>query len=90
MNIKPLSDCILVKQDIEKSGLILLPESKLTSGVIVAAGEGKRNEDGKVSEMYVKVGDRIMFGEYSGQKVKHEGQEYLMMREPDVIGLLDD
>jgi chaperonin GroES len=89
MNLQPLSNCIMVEQEIEKHGIILLPQSKLTQGVIVAVGKGKRNDDGSIVPMELKIGDKVLFGEYSGQKVKHDGKEYLIMREPDVIGILN-
>jgi chaperonin GroES len=81
MNLTPLGDCILLKQNVEKSGLILLPQSKMFSGVIMAAG--KKTTD-------VAVGDNVLFGEHSGQKVTHEGEDYLMMREKDVIGIFNE
>lgn len=89
--MRPLSNCVLIRQDIEKlSSLIVLPQSKLFSGIIVAAGEGKKLPKGGVEPMNVKVGDHVLFGEYSGQKVTVDGEELLMMREPDVIGILDE
>lgn len=88
--LKPLSNCILVEQDVEKlSNIIVLPQDKLFSGIIVAAGDGKKLENGRIEPIDVKVGDHIMFGEYSGQKVNYEGKDYLMMRATDVIGILD-
>lgn len=81
MNLTPLGDCILLKQNVEKSGLILLPQSKMFSGVIMAAG--KKTTD-------VAVGDNVLFGEHSGQKVTHECEDYLMMREKDVIGIFNE
>ena len=91
MSLKPLSNCVLIRQDTEKlSELIVLPQSKLFSGIIVAAGEGKRLPKGGIEPMNVKVGDHVLFGEYSGQKVTVDGEELLMMREPDVIGILDE
>jgi chaperonin GroES len=88
--MRPLSNCVLIRQDIEKlSSLIVLPQSKLFSGIIVAAGEGKKLPKGGIEPMNVKVGDHVLFGEYSGQKVTVDGEELLMMREPDVIGILD-
>jgi len=90
MNLVPLSNCVLIEQDVEKStGLIVLPESKMSSGMVVAVGAGLRKEDGSLVPMDLAVGDHVLFGEFSGQKVKHEGKEYLMMREPDVIGVLN-
>ena len=89
MNFKPLKDCVLIEQEIEKQGLIVVPQSKLSQGFVRAVGPGKRMEDGGVIPMDIQVGDHVLFGEFSGQKVKHEGKEYLMMREPDVIGVLN-
>jgi chaperonin GroES len=89
--MRPLSNCVLIRQDIEKlSSLIVLPQNKLFSGIIVAAGEGKKLPKGGIEPMNVKVGDHVLFGEYSGQKVTVGGEELLMMREPDVIGILDE
>jgi chaperonin GroES len=89
--MRPLSNCVLIRQDIEKlSSLLVLPQSKLFSGIIVAAGEGKKLPKGGIEPMNVKVGDHVLFGEYSGQKVTVDGEELLMMREPDVIGILDE
>lgn len=88
--MRPLSNCVLIRQDVEKlSELIVLPQSKLFSGIIVAAGEGKKLPKGGIEPMSVKAGDHVLFGEYSGQKVTVDGEELLMMREPDVIGILD-
>jgi chaperonin GroES len=89
--MRPLSNCVLIRQDIENlSSLIVLPQNKLFSGIIVAAGEGKKLPKGGIEPMNVKAGDHVLFGEYSGQKVKVDGEELLMMREPDVIGILDE
>ena len=89
--MRPLSNCVLIRQDIEKlSSLIVLPQNKLFSGIIVAAGEGKKLPKGSIEPMNVKVGDHVLFGEYSGQKVTVDGKELLMMRETDVIGILDE
>jgi chaperonin GroES len=91
MSLQPLSNCVLIRQDIEKlSDLIVLPQNKLFSGIIVAAGEGKKSPKGHTDPMNVKVGDHVLFGEYSGQKVTVNGEELLMMREPDVIGILHE
>ena len=90
MSLKPLSNCVLIRQDIEKlSQLIVLPQNKLFSGIIVAIGEGKKNLKGFTEPMNVKEGQRVLFGEFSGQKVTIEGEELLIMREPDLIGILD-
>ena len=90
MSLKPISNCVLICQDIEKlSNLIVLPQSKLFSGIIVAIGEGKKSPKGHIEPMNVKEGDHVLFGEFSGQKVTVDGEELLMMREPDVIGILN-
>lgn len=89
--IKPLSDCVLIEQDVEKlSNIIVTPQDKLYSGIIVAAGPGKQLQKGGVEPMDVKVGDHVLFGEFSGQPVRYSGKEYLMMRAKDVIGILDE
>jgi chaperonin GroES len=87
--IKPLSDCIVVEQDEEKQGLIIMPTVKLYSGIVVEVGDGKRLPNGTVTKMDVEVGDHIMFGEFTGQKVPFDGKDYLMMRNTEVIGLLN-
>ena len=90
MSLKPLSNCVLIRQDTEKlSDLIVLPQSKLFSGIIVAIGEGKKSPKGHTEPMNVKEGDHVLFGEFSGQKVTVDGEELLMMRESDVIGILN-
>ena len=90
MSLKPLSNCVLIRQDTEKlSELIVLPQSKLFSGIIVAIGEGKKNPKGFLEPMNVKDGDHVLFGEFSGQKVTVDGEELLIMREGDIIGILD-
>lgn len=89
--IKPLSDCILVEQDLEKlSNIIVTPQDKLYSGIIVAAGPGKKLPKGGIEPMDVKEGDHVLFGEFSGQPVRYGGKEYLMMRSKDVIGILNE
>ena len=88
--MRPLNNCVLIEQDYEKlSELIVLPKDKLFSGVIVAAGEGKKLPKGGLEPMDVAVGDHVLFGEHSGQKVTIDGEELLIMREPDIIGILD-
>jgi len=97
MNIRPLYDRIVVKRldnDQEKtaSGLFI-PDSakeKPQEGEVVAVGQGKRNEEGKLMELDVKVGDRILFGKYSGSDIKMDGNEYLIMREDEVLGVIDN
>jgi chaperonin GroES len=95
MNIRPLYDRIVVKRIEEKEtvmGGIIIPDSakeKPQEGEVVAAGKGKRLEDGKLIALDVKVGDRILFGKYSGSDIKLDGEEYLIMREDEVLGVLE-
>ncbi len=95
MNIRPLYDRIVVKrieeQETTRRGIII-PDSaqeKPQEGEVIAVGHGKRLEDGKLVALDVKVGDRILFGKYSGSDTKVDGFEYLIMREDDVLGVLD-
>ncbi len=95
MNIRPLYDRIVVKrieeQETTRNGLII-PDSakeKPQEGEVMAVGRGKRLEDGQVVPLSVKAGDRILFGKYSGSETTLEGTEYLIMREDDVLGVLD-
>jgi chaperonin GroES len=94
MNIRPLYDRIVVKrieeQETSRNGIII-PDSakeKPQEGEVMAVGHGKRLEDGKLVPLDVKVGDRILFGKYSGTETKLVGTEYLIMREDDVLGIL--
>jgi chaperonin GroES len=95
VNIRPLSDRLVVKriedQETSRNGIII-PDSakeKPQEGEVIAVGEGKRAEDGKRITPDVKVGDRILFGKYSGSDTKVNGVEYIIMREDDVLGILD-
>ena len=95
MNIRPLHDRIIVERIEEEtmtaSGVII-PDSakeKPQEGTIIAVGKGKITEDGKVLPLDVKVGDKVLFGKYSGTDIKIEGKEYLMMREDDVLGVVE-
>lgn len=93
VNVTPLNDRILVKRVEEEektAGGIIIPDSakeKPQKGEIVATGKGKTSDDGKKIPMEVKIGDKILFGKYSGTELKLEGEEYLMMREEDVLGI---
>ena len=88
--MRPLNNCVLIEQDYEElSKLIVLPKDKLFSGIIVAAGEGKKLPKGGLEPMDVAVGDHVLFGEHSGQKVVYENKDYLMMRATDIIGIFD-
>ena len=95
MNIRPLYDRIVVKrseeQETARNGIII-PDSakeKPQEGEVMAVGHGKRLEDGKLVALDVKVGDRILFGKYSGTETKLVGTEYIILREDDVLGVLD-
>jgi chaperonin GroES len=95
MNIRPLGDRILVKriQEEEKTkGGIIIPDTakeKPQEGRVVAVGKGKVTEDGKLLSPDVKAGDRILFGKYAGSEIKLEGEEHLILREDDVLGVLE-
>jgi chaperonin GroES len=95
MNIRPLYDRIVVKrieQSEQKQGSLYIPDSakeKPQEGEVVAVGKGKRLDDGKVIALDVQVGDRILFGKYSGSDIKMDGDEYLIMREDEVLGILE-
>ncbi|MDD2685386.1 MAG: co-chaperone GroES [Gallionella sp.] len=95
MKIRPLSDRVIVKRMEEErktaSGIVI-PDAateKPDQGEIIAVGNGKIGEDGKLRPMSVKVGDKVMFGKYSGQAFKLDGQELLTMREDDIIGVVE-
>jgi chaperonin GroES len=96
MKIRPLYDRIVVKRiddSAEKtaSGLYI-PDSakeKPQEGEVIAVGQGKRADDGKLIPLDVKAGDRILFGKYSGSDIKLDGEEYMIMREDEVLGVLD-
>src|SRR5437763_4045104 len=95
INIRPLYDRIVVKRIDEKETTrngIVIPDSaqeKPQEGQVMAVGKGKRLEDGQVVAIDVKAGDRILFGKYTGNEVKLDGIEYIIMREDDVLGVLD-
>lgn len=90
VKMQPMSNCVLIEQEEAKQGLIIVKKDKLFSGWIRAAGPGKMNDKGQVQPMELSVDDHVLFGEHSGQKVDLDGKEYLMMRETDVIGVLND
>ncbi len=95
MKIRPLQDRVIVKrlEEEEKTkGGIIIPDTakeKPQEGKVIAVGKGKVTEDGKVIPLDVKVGDRILFGKYSGTEVKIEGEEHLIMREDDILGIIE-
>jgi chaperonin GroES len=94
MKIRPLHDRVIVKRleaESKSAGGIVIPDTageKPDQGEVIAVGPGKRNEDGKREALDVKVGDRILFGKYSGTTVKIEGTELLVMREEDIMGVV--
>ena len=94
MNIRPLQDRLVVKRMEEErtsAGGIVIPDSateKPAEGEIIAVGKGKVTDSGDVLAMDVKVGDKILFGKYSGTEIKIEGQEVLIMREEDILGVI--
>jgi chaperonin GroES len=95
MNIRPLHDRVIVtrlEETRKTASGIVIPDTaaeKPETGEVIAVGKGKVQEDGKVRPLAVKRGDKILFGKYSGQTVKVEGVEYLVMREEDIMGVLE-
>jgi len=95
IRLRPLGDRVLVKaiekKDEVRSGLIIpdTAKEKPQEGEIIAAGKGKVGEDGKLIPMDVKTGDKILYGKYSGTEIKVEGQEYLIMHQDDILGIID-
>jgi len=95
MKLRPLQDRILVKRVEEESttkGGIIIPDTakeKPAEGEVVSVGAGKIGEDGKRIALELKKGDKILFGKYSGTEVKIEGEEYLIMREDDILGIIE-
>ena len=94
MQVKPLHDRVLVKRLEEKTktaGGIIIPDNhkeKPAEGEVIAVGNGHRNQDGTVRALDVTKGDKILFGKYAGTEVKVEGSEYLIMKEDDILGIL--
>ena len=96
MKIRPLQDRIIVKRleaaDKKTAGGIIIPDTvkeKPQEGEIIAVGPGKVTDDGKLKPMNVNVGDRVLFGKYSGNEVKIDDQDFLIMREDDILGVLE-
>ena len=94
VKIQPLGDRVLVKpiesKEVKKSGIIIpdTAKEKPQEGKVVAAGKGKVTEDGKVAPMEVKAGDRILYGKYSGTEIKIDDEDYLIMHQDDILGIL--
>ncbi len=95
MKIRPLQDRIIVRRIDEEEtskGGIIIPDSakeKPSEGKVIAVGKGKVNDDGKVSPLDVKKGDRVLFSKYSGTEINIEGEEHLIIREDDVLGICE-
>jgi chaperonin GroES len=95
MKIRPLQDRVIVKRIAEEEktkGGIIIPDTakeKPQEAKIVAVGKGKTNDDGKTIPLQVKVGDRILFSKYSGSEIKIDGEEHLIMREEDILGVIE-
>jgi chaperonin GroES len=95
MKIRPLHDRVIVKrieEEKKSAGGIVIPDTaaeKPEQGEIVAVGKGKKDDNGKLIPIDVKVGDRVLFGKYSGQTVKVKGDELLVIREEDVLGVIE-
>ena len=95
MKFRPLHDRVLVRrvaQEEKTAGGIIIPDTakeKPMEGEVVAVGDGARTEDGKIQPMAVKAGDRILFGKWSGTEVKMDGEELLIMKESDIMGIIE-
>jgi chaperonin GroES len=95
MKIRPLHDRIIVErleEETKTAAGIIIPDSakeKPQQGNVIAVGKGKKTEDGKILPLDVKVGDKVLFGKYAGTDIKLDGKEYLMMREDDVLGVVE-
>jgi chaperonin GroES len=95
MKIRPLQDRLIIKRIAEeektKGGLIIpdTAKEKPQEGKVIAVGKGKANEDGKVTPLDVKAGDRVLFGKYAGTEIKIDGEEHLIMREDDILGVIE-
>lgn len=95
MKIRPLQDRVIIRrvEEEEKTkGGIIIPDTakeKPQEGKVVAVGKGKVNEDGKITPLDVKVNDRILFGKYSGSEINIDGEEHLILREEDILGIIE-
>jgi chaperonin GroES len=95
VKIRPLQDRVIVQRIEEeektKGGLIIpdTAKEKPQEGKIIAVGKGKANEDGKITPLDVKVNDRVLFGKYSGTEINIDGEEHLIMREEDILGIIE-
>ncbi len=96
MKVKPLNDRVLVKRmeelEVTKGGIVIpdTAKEKPIEGKVIAVGPGKMSDAGKRMTLQVKAGDRVLFGKYAGTEIKVEGEEYLMMREEDILAVIQD
>jgi len=95
VKIRPLQDRVIVKrveEEAKSKGGIIIPDSakeKPQEGKVVAVGKGKVGDDGKIIPLDVKVNDRVLFGKYSGSEINMDGEEHLIMREEDILGIIE-
>ncbi len=95
MKIRPLQDRVIVRRIAEEEktkGGIIIPDTakeKPQEGRVVAVGKGKVNDDGKITPLDVKVNDRVLFGKYSGSEINIDGEEHMIMREEDILGVIE-
>ena len=95
MNLRPLNDRVIVKrldQETKTASGLIIPDAaaeKPDQGVVQAVGNGKRDDSGKINALDVKVGDKVLFGKYAGQTVKVDGEELLVMREEDIMAIVE-
>jgi chaperonin GroES len=96
MKVKPLGDRVLVKPLEEKEvkkGNIIIPDTakeKPQQGEVIAVGKGKTTDDGKLIPIEVKVGDKVLYGKYSGTEIKIDGEEYLILHQDDILGIIEE
>ena len=96
MGFKPLHDRVLVRrveEETKTKGGIIIPDTakeKPSEGEVIAVGPGGRNEDGKVTPLDVKVGDRVLFGKYGGTEIKVDGEDLIVLRESDILGIVEE
>ena len=96
MNFRPLHDRVVVKRieaEEKSAGGIIIPDTakeKPSQGEVIAVGPGGRDEDGKLIPIDIRAGDRVLFGKWSGTEVKIDGQELLIMKESDIMGIIDE
>ena len=95
MNVRPLHDRVILQrleEDEQRIGGIIIPDTakeKPMQGKVIAVGKGRSEKDGRVTPLDVKAGDTVLFGKYAGQEIKVDGQEYLIMREEEILGVVE-